>query len=80
MNQDDYKILRPWTEVVGKHQGFYTNDQFTYIKIDERVFRFPKEQAERITEKLEGLKGRKIALLRTDDPTKPIMVRTLNET
>jgi len=71
--------LGAWMEVVGKLCGVSTDDRFTYIKIGDKLLSFPKHStgAEIIEDELgDGrLIGRKIGVLRTDDPSRPLLIR-----
>lgn len=65
-------------EIVGKLCGISSDDDFTYLRIGDKVLSFPRQsiQAEIIEKQLSGeLIGRKIALLSTDDPVTPLLVR-----
>ena len=69
--------LLPWCEVIGIYRGLFTDDDYLYLKIDNKVLSFPKNSDEAIylQERLDTkLVGRKIAVLRTDIHKKPLLV------
>lgn len=67
------KIHLPlWTEIVGTFHGLFADDRFTYVKVNDKLLSFPKEsmESEIIRDKLNNaLIGRKIGLLRCDEPS-----------
>ena len=69
--------LEPWMEIVGKLQRLFIDDDYLYVEIDNNVLRFRKESDETsyLQRELDGLVGKQIAVLRTNMPEKPILVR-----
>jgi hypothetical protein len=72
--------LKPWEEATGTLDKIETGETetvayltCTYTK--QIAITLPKDQPE--TQKLPKLIGQKIAILRTDNPQKPIVIRTL---
>ena len=81
---DQSRLIRLtlWTEVVGTFRGLYSNDSYTYVKIDDKLLVFPRESLEsKIVQRrlLSSPVGLKIGILRCDELMKPILVRTLNQ-
>jgi len=76
--QENDLHLAPWCEVIGTFGGCITNDNFLYIKINGSLFAFPRESDEalNVREKLdENLVGKKVGILRTDEPARPLLIR-----
>lgn len=74
--------LAVWTEIVGIFRDISSDDSCTYVQINDKVLSFPKETLESklIHHKLNSrLIGSKIGILRCDEPTRPISIRTFNE-
>lgn len=72
--------LRPWQEVVGALTGIETGDtEITVIltcTISKQIaISLPKDQLE--TSQLQQLIGKKIGILKTDNPKKPYMIRLM---
>jgi len=78
--------LRPWEEIIGTLQTIETNSQtvtaiISYTQNLEVALSYPKNTPEaNIIEKLKPHLGQKIAILRTDNPEKRLIIRTINET
>ncbi len=73
--------LTPWEEAVGtldrvEEREAQTVAYLTCIVKKQIAFSLPKDDLE--TKKLPKLVGQKIAILRTDDPKKPIIIRTIS--
>lgn len=81
MKQQENELhLAPWCEVIGTFGGCITKDNFLYIKINGSLFVFPRESDEAlyVREKLdENLVGKKVGILRTDEPARPLLIRAL---
>ncbi|MFQ6077114.1 MAG: hypothetical protein ACE5Z5_13455 [Candidatus Bathyarchaeia archaeon] len=75
--------LGAWMEVVGTLRGVSTDGHFTYLKIGGKLLSFPRHstEAEIISDELgdDRLIGRKIGVLRTDDPSRPLRIRVEGE-
>ena len=79
--------LRPWEEAIGHFEALQVNEDNVVLTLT-RTYRnikiaFPKNspEAQTITQTLANTpKGTKIALLKTDDPQKPLLLRILNAT
>lgn len=73
--------LGAWTEIIGKLCGIFSDENFIYLRIDDKVLPFPKssDEAEHIRERLDdSIIGSKVALLRTDIPGKPLCIRKVD--
>ena len=71
-----------WTEIVGVFCRVLSDDSYLYVKIENKLLCFAKESVESniVQEKLRhDLIGRKIGLLRTDEPMKPLRVRVIDK-
>jgi hypothetical protein len=71
--------LEAWQEVIGTFRGIAKEDFRTTVLLgNSRVIFYPESaEAKMIEEQLNGrLIGEKIAILRTDIPEKPVIVRT----
>ena len=67
-----------WSEFVGVFKGPYKDQNYTYIKMKEGSLLFRNESNETtyVREKLNNnIIGRKIAILRTDVPGEPLLIR-----
>jgi agmatine/peptidylarginine deiminase len=79
------KKLKPWDEVVATFDGLQTTDENVTLKLSikkEIILSYPKsdKEAETIINTLGNMvRGTKIAILATDIPEKPLLVRILNE-
>jgi len=78
--------LDPWEEAIGNYEDLkISEDKVTIIlthTIKSIAIAFPKEtpEAQTLIQTLKNTKkGTKIAILKTDNPEKPIIIRTLNE-
>jgi len=74
--------LKPWDEVIGTLTGIENDDSeitalLTCNYQKHIAITIPKNQPE--TKKLQKLIGQKIAILKTDNPDKPIIIRTYRE-
>jgi len=71
--------LRCWEEVVGRFLGLERDDQWLIVKISYGILIFPVDspEAQFLTEKLKGLSGRRVGILRTDLVEKPIVVKVM---
>ena len=73
--------LREWWEIAGVLRGTRVNglEYDVFVECDERLYRlvYPVEskEAEILGEKLRGLEGRVIGILRTDLSDMPVAVR-----
>jgi len=75
--------LTLWAEVVGIFQGISSDDLYTYVEIDNKLLLFPRESMESriILNKLNrALIGKKIAMLKTDSPQQPIIIKPFTVT
>jgi hypothetical protein len=79
MKQHENELhLALWCEVIGTFGGCITNGNFLYIKINGSLFTFPIESNEvlYVREKLdENLIGKKVGILHTDEPARPLLIR-----
>lgn len=77
--QGERVYLGAWMEVVGRLCGVSTDDHFTYLKIGDKLLSFPRHstEAEIIENEFSNdrLIGRKIGILRTDNPSRPLLIR-----
>ena len=73
--------LMPWTEIIGKLHGISRDDNYLFLEIDHKVIPFRRDSMEAlyIQEKIEVFMGKSIALLRTDIPDKPFLVRLVSK-
>jgi len=78
--------LEPWQEAIGNFEALkISEDKVTLTlthTVKNLVITFPKEtpEAQTLLQALKSTqKGTKIAILKTDNPEKPIIIRTLNE-
>lgn len=79
--------LEPWEEAIGNYEDLkISEDKVTLIlthTIKNLAITFQKEtpEAQILTNTLKNTKkGTKLAILKTDNPEKPIIIRTYNET
>lgn len=78
--------LRPWEEIVGRLKAIETNSQTISAIINcthdlEIALTYPNDTPEaKIIQNLNNHLGQKIAMLKTDIPEKPLIIKTLNET
>ncbi len=73
--------MEPWEEIIGKVNGFSSDDIDVWLKIDDHVLSFIGDSTEAscIKEFLnEAFLGRVIAILKTDIPEKPIIIRLIH--
>jgi len=80
--QADSIHLPPWSEAAGIFGGFYADDYCLYVKIGDKALVFAKGSKE--AEIAQGilksdLIGKKIALLRSDDLARPLLVRVIEK-
>ena len=73
--------LQIWMEIIGKLQGISRDDYYIYLEIDNKSIPFRRESREALylKDKIDVFIGKSIALLRTDIPDKPILVRLVSE-
>jgi adenylate kinase family enzyme len=77
--------LKPWEEAVATFEDLQTTDENVTLKLStkkEIIISYPKnsKEAETITQTLTNIpKGTKIAILATDIPEKPLLVRIFNK-
>lgn len=76
--------LRAWDEVIGTLTGIETTDTdivalLTCTIEKHAAITIPTANSD-IQQQLKKLLGRRIAILRTEDPSKPFMIRLINET
>jgi|GEM_PF-2906745 len=78
--------LRPWDEVVGTLTDIETNDTETVMlltcTVQKRIVLIIDERSlkkEKFEEQAKKLVGRKISILKTDDPQEPPIVRIISE-
>jgi hypothetical protein len=78
--------LQPWEEVIGKYEDLkISENDLTLILTTQKTIRlsFPRNspEAQILQQILPNItKGTKLALLKTDNPEKPLLIRTFNET
>ena len=75
--------LAPWQEALGTLGRIEESETQTIAFLTctyERQIAIPLPKNQPETQKLQELLGQKIAILKTDNPDKPIIIRTLNET
>lgn len=73
-------LLAFWMEVIGVYDGHHVNNDFVSVRIGDKLLSFPRQsiEAEIIQNQLKHeLIGRKIALLRTDNPATPLLIRII---
>jgi len=71
-----------WEEIIGKFGGISENDYFTFLKIGNKLLSFKKDSIETkyFQEKIKNnVLGKKIAVLKTDLPDKPFLVRIIGK-
>jgi len=74
--------LPPWSEMVGVYDGIIIEEDFTHVKINGKVISFKNgtKEATLLQQYLnEKMIGRKIRILRTDLPDKPILIRLIDQ-
>jgi len=77
--------LQPWQEIIGTPKEIKTNKEVTTAIITctqhiDFIITYPNETKEAQTlQSLQKLKGQKIAIIKTDIPEKPLLIRTFNE-
>ena len=74
--------LEPWTEIKGKLLKISQDEQYFYLDFDGSILVLRKEFTESVfnEEDLSGFVGKEIAILRTDIPEKPLIVRLIKLT
>jgi len=75
--------LKPWEEAVGTLDKIETSETQTIALLTctyKKTIAIPLPKEEPETQKLQKLVGQKIAILRTDDAQKPIIIRTFTAT
>jgi hypothetical protein len=73
--------LLPWCEFVGIYRGLFIKDDRIHLTISDNILSFLKDSVEAkvVQERLNDfLVGRKIAILRTDEPEKPLCIRLVD--
>lgn len=85
-NSDHEIQLLPWEEAIGNYDALkITKDKVTLFLIytpKTVTIGYPKEslEAQTLTRALKNVKkGTKVAILKTDIPQKPLIIRTLTE-
>ena len=74
-------FLESWMEIIGTLHKISEDDYFLYLGIDNKVLEFRKgsKQTLCILNRLDdSWIGQNIAILRTDLPDKPILIRRIN--
>jgi hypothetical protein len=77
--------LQPWQEIVGTLKEIKTNEETTTAIVmctqnTDHVIIYPNQTKEaEVLQTLKNLQGQKVAILRTDLPDKPILIRSLEE-
>ncbi|MGQ9507225.1 MAG: hypothetical protein ACUVTB_05130 [Candidatus Bathycorpusculaceae bacterium] len=85
LHKQDEMRLQPWQEIIGTPKEVKTDKETTTAIITctqhlNFVLTYPNETKEAQTlQTLQKLKGQKVAILKTDIPEKPIIIRTLND-
>ena len=72
--------LKLWEEIVGKLHGVSNQNHYLYIEIGERVLSFQdntEEETHVHNQDIRRLIGKTIAILQTDIPDKPILIRQI---
>ena len=79
--------LRPWDEITGILCGLEANDFeisaiLSYTRSEDIAITFPKnsQEATLLKQNLNNLLGQKIAILKTDNPQQPLIIKILGET
>mgnify|MGYP001558297466 CR=1 FL=1 len=74
--------LPPWSEMVGIYDGIGIEEDFTHVKINGKVISSKNgtKEATLLQQCLnEKMIGRKIGVLRTNLPDKPILIRMIDQ-
>jgi len=74
--------LPSFSEIVGMFNGLVIEGEFTHVKIDDDVLSFQNETQEAAFLKqflTDNIVGKKIGILRTDNPDKPILIRMIDQ-
>ena len=70
--------IKPWKEITGKLNDFSSDEYGVSLKVGDQVIIFDRDSREAacITEFLdEDFRGKYIAILKTDIPEKPVIIR-----
>jgi hypothetical protein len=72
--------LEPWEEAVGIFKGIEYNEYELRLRLGDYATVFPAESAEAsiLKSMSKRLVSKRISVLRTDDPQKPLLFRKLN--
>jgi hypothetical protein len=72
--------LEPWMEIVGEIHDITTDSQFLYLTVDYKVLAFRKggKDVLHIQNQLGDLVGKSVAIIKTDNPDKPILIRLVS--
>lgn len=75
------KILRPrpWDEASGVLQQVVEDDPITFIDLGWVRVQIGSTEVAAIREQLEKMIGKRISLLKTDIPEKPLLMRTVGD-
>jgi len=76
----DLLYLPVWQEIVGVFQGTSVDQHTIYVRINQRVLAFHNgsREATYARDRLTSIRvGTKIAILRTDLPNKPLLIRQI---
>jgi hypothetical protein len=82
LNRQQPIYLTFWAEILGIFRGLSFDNSYLYVTIGDNQIFFPRESlASRIVQQKlhRKLIGRKIALLRCDEPATPILIRTVGD-
>ena len=73
-------FLKPWMEITGKLTETFLIDDYLCLVVDDKILAFRRESNEAIEllDREDSLIGKIIAILKTDIPDKPILIRTLS--
>ena len=69
--------LQPWQEYVGEFAGLCEEQGFLIVEFSKCRLRFndPSPSAEILRDELAGVEGRRVTILRTDLPDRPVVIK-----
>ena len=69
-------FLSLWTEVAGVFHGFSVGADTIQVRIGDKIVELPSsEKVAAYIQEMRGLRGKKVAILRTDIPEKTFLLR-----
>lgn len=74
--------LTPWVEVVGTYHGSHVDGYHIYVRVGKRAVAFPDDSMEAALVRKtlnEKMVGRKIGILKSGLPGKPLLVRLISQ-